>query len=102
MARGLQLARGLHVIGGRQFGAAEENSLMTHTRSTRTGPVWNHARNEPAVEQPSLWGWAISWNPDDGRWYVDWPDDRGTRITFRERRNLVQWTRKNPLNTHNP
>jgi len=42
---------------------------------------------EPAVVQPSVNGWAISWNPDDGRWYVEVPGAPWTAVaTFKDRR----------------
>jgi hypothetical protein len=57
--------------------------------TTKTRAVMNG--NEPAVIQPSINGWTISWNPDDNRWYVQSGDD--VRATFRERRNAVQYAR---------
>jgi hypothetical protein len=50
--------------------------------------------HEPAVRQPPLNGWDMSWNPDDGRWYVSEPVNLITRATFRELRNAAQFARK--------
>lgn len=60
---------------------------MNQTPKTR--PVMNG--DEPAVIQPSVNGWAISWNPDDDRWYVSHMND--TRATFKERQNALHWAR---------
>jgi hypothetical protein len=60
----------------------------------RIYPVMNG--NEPAITQPPMNGWDISWNPDDNRWYVC-GNDAVTVATFKERRNAMQYAR-----THNP
>jgi len=62
----------------------------------KTRPVMNG--NEPAIEQAPVHGWAMSWNPDDGRWYVERPDAPGVAVaTFKDRRNAIQYAR-----THTP
>jgi hypothetical protein len=49
---------------------------------------------EPAVDQPDVNGWAISWNPDDGRWYIERPNVRGPAVaTFKDRRNAVRYAK---------
>jgi hypothetical protein len=53
-------------------------------------PIWN--KTEPAVEQPPINGWAISWNPDDSHWYVTAPD--GETRSYSALRNAVQFARK--------
>ena len=53
--------------------------------------VWNG--NEPAVIQNPLNGWNMSWNPDDGRYYMEYPD--GTAAgTFKDWRNAVQFAKR--------
>ena len=51
------------------------------------------ANGEPAVDQGQLNGWWISWNPDDGRWYVSERDDGVASATFGEMRNARRWAR---------
>lgn len=58
----------------------------------KTSAVLNDA--EPAVSQPRVNGWNISWNPDDQRWYVCAADDGIAAATFRERRNAIQYAKK--------
>ena len=71
--------------------------MHTETKKTyrhKTYPVMNG--NEPAVLQPSANGWQISWNPDDGRWYVEHPNERGVAVaTFKDRRNAIQYAKTN-------
>ncbi len=58
----------------------------------KTGPTMNGS--EPAINQPAVNGWAISWNPDDDRWYVERPDALGVAVaTFKDRRNAIQYAR---------
>lgn len=52
----------------------------------------------PTVNQPACNGWDISYNPDDGRWYVckpdaDWPGELVTVATFKKRRNAMTYAR---------
>ena len=58
---------------------------------------WRNPRTgEPYVQQPDENGWGISWNPDDGRWYVHRPDG-DVVATFAERRNAVQYARSHTV-----
>jgi hypothetical protein len=58
----------------------------------KTYPVMNGS--EPAIVQPCVNGWSISWNPDDGRWYVEIPGEpRAVVATFKERHNAMQYAR---------
>lgn len=58
----------------------------------KTYPVMNGT--EPSVVQPCVNGWPISWNPDDGRWYVEAPDTPVVAVaTFKDRRNAMQYAR---------
>ena len=54
----------------------------------------------PTVRQPDVNGWNISYNPDDGRWYVA-RHVRGDELEFvanyAERRNALAYAR-----THQP
>lgn len=56
----------------------------------------------PAVRQPPVNGWDISYNPDDGRWYVARPV-RGGELEFvadyAERRNAVAYARGHEVPT---
>ena len=63
-------------------------------KNARTFPVMNG--NEPAVIQPSVNGWQMSWNPDDGRWYVEDRNDVAV-ATFKDRRNAIQYAKKHKL-----
>ncbi len=71
--------------------------MPAETRKThhdKTYPVMNG--NEPSILQPSVNGWQMSWNPDDGRWYVEYPNANGVAIaTFKERRNAIRYARIN-------
>ena len=74
--------------------------MHTETKKTyhhKTYPVMNG--NEPAVLQPPVNGWQISWNPDDGRWYVEHQNAHGVAVaTFKDRRNAIQYAKtNNPL-----
>lgn len=54
----------------------------------------------PTVRQPSVNGWDISYNPDDGRWYVARivrNDELEFVANYAERRNALAYARK-----HNP
>ena len=54
----------------------------------------------PTVSQPSVNGWDISYNPDDGRWYVARTvrdDELEFRANYAERRNALTYAR-----THQP
>ena len=46
---------------------------------------------EPAVDQGMIHGLRVTWNPDDGRFYVEGPD--GVH-TFDLWRNAVQYCRR--------
>ena len=48
------------------------------------------ATGEPYVHQPDENGWQVSWNPDDGRWYIH-DNNWDTVATFADRRNAVQY-----------
>lgn len=52
---------------------------------------------EPCVTQGDCAGWGISWNPDDGRWYVNHPRTGETMTHQKYLRNAVQWCRKNKV-----
>lgn len=44
--------------------------------------------SEPLVDQGEHYGWRITWNPDDGKFYV------GKRVrVFKEWRNAIQYAR---------
>jgi len=59
----------------------------------KTYPTMNGT--EPAIVQPCVNGWPISWNPDDGRWYVEVPGASGIAVaTFKDRRNAMQYARQ--------
>ena len=66
--------------------------MRTHPTKTLSGGI--------AVRQPAVNGWDISYNPDDGRWYVA-RRVRGDELefvaNFAERRNALQYAK-----THNP
>lgn len=50
-----------------------------------------------AVRQPSVNGWDISYNPDDGRWYVARTvrnDELEFVANYAERRNALAYARK--------
>lgn len=47
---------------------------MQFTRRNRTIPFEMNG-NEPAVDQETINGWPISWNPDDNRFYVEIPEE---------------------------
>lgn len=47
---------------------------------------------EPAVTQPTVNGHPMSWNPDDGRFYVHGADGE-VMATFRDWRNAVRFAR---------
>lgn len=52
---------------------------------------------EPAITQPVVSGWQLSWNPDDGRYYVEAPDDPSeVKGDFREFRNAVYYAKTHP------
>jgi hypothetical protein len=53
---------------------------------------WNERLNEPAVDQGIENGWHLSWNPDDGRFYVGGEHGIAT-ATFKEWRNAVRYAR---------
>ena len=47
--------------------------------------LWN-SEHQPAIDQEGLNGFELSWNPDDGRFYVHDRNEYGnleTRATFR-------------------
>ena len=45
--------------------------------------------DEPAVEQHECNGYQISWNPDDGRFYIQ--QGENYLGSFKELRNARQW-----------
>ena len=54
---------------------------------------WNTNLNEPEVDQGVENGWYLSWNPDDGRFYVS-ADENGVAVaTFKEWSNAVYYAR---------
>ncbi len=54
---------------------------------------WGTGEREPCVEQPSVNGWDMSWNPDDNMYYICHPTT-GDCMTRRSLwRNAVQWAR---------
>ncbi len=50
---------------------------------------------EPAVDQGEHYGFRLSWNPDDNRYYVE--STLGATATFAEWRNAVQYARRNQI-----
>lgn len=54
---------------------------------------WNKTQNEPNVDQGILNGWHLSWNPDDGRFYVG--DEGGIGVaTFKRWTNAVYYAKR--------
>jgi hypothetical protein len=53
---------------------------------------WNTNRIEPEVDQGIVNGWHLSWNPDDGRFYVGDEDGVGV-ATFKQWNNAVYYAR---------
>lgn len=49
-----------------------------------------------AVEQGNVNDWAISYNPDDGRYYVEHPCG-DFPANFKELRNARQWAKKHKV-----
>ena len=70
-----------------------EAHMIQRTKATMNP----HRAGEPAIRQPSVNGWDISWNPDDGKWYVSHPDTLEAVGIYKERRNALAYARK-----HNP
>jgi hypothetical protein len=68
-------------------------TLTSHEVFVKTYPVM--VGGEPAIVQPSVNGWHITWNPDDGRWYVSARPD-GVGPSFKERRNAIQYAKRRP------
>ena len=66
--------------------------------TTRTKPVMNpHRPDEPAIRQPPVAGWDISWEPPmPGLWHVADPDTGESVKIYAERRNALAWARRNP------
>ena len=54
-------------------------------------------RGEPTIDQGTENGWFLSWNPDDGRFYVSEEPIGWNARMFHEFRNAVQYAR-----THQP
>lgn len=48
--------------------------------------------SEPDVDQGIHYGWPISWNPDDGKFYVGGIGNRRARV-FARWSNAVQYAR---------
>ena len=60
-----------------------------------------HADGTPRVKQPTESGWDVSYNPDNGRWYIAYPDPEhpGEMIGHRDysnRGNAVAYARRHP------
>ena len=53
--------------------------------------------DEPAIEQPDRNGWNISWNPDNGMFYVTHPTTGETVRMYRNRNNAMYWADRNPV-----
>lgn len=52
-------------------------------------------KGEPCVDQGMVYGNHVTWNPDDGLFYVHvGQDELTTRGRFAEWRNAVQYARK--------
>lgn len=63
----------------------------------RTKPRMNpHRHDEPAVRQPPVAGWDISYNPETAEWHVDDPATGNSARIFGDRRNALAWARRNP------
>ena len=63
----------------------------------RTKALMNpHRPGEPAVRQPPVAGWDISYNPEEKTWHVDDPITAVSVRTYADRRNALAWARKNP------
>jgi len=62
---------------------------------TRHYLAWNTSLNEPEVNQGTINGWHLSWNPDDNRFYVS-ENEGGSLVkaTFKDWKNAVQYARK--------
>jgi hypothetical protein len=61
---------------------------------------WNKSRDEPEVDQGIVNGWYLSWNPDDGRFYVG--DEYGiATATFKEWKNAVRYARTHQRKVRN-
>ena len=50
---------------------------------------------EPAIDQPVVNGWKLSWNPDDGMYYCNGGEKK--HPSFKEFRNAVYYAK-----THKP
>ena len=48
---------------------------------------------DPSVDQGQHFGWFVTWNPDDGRFYVSEADDGVATATFKDWRNARQYCR---------
>jgi hypothetical protein len=53
--------------------------------------LWDHARNEPFVNQGTLHGWELSWNPDDNKFYLT--KDNWRTAIYKAWRNVIQHAR---------
>ena len=63
----------------------------------RGGVLRLEADGRIAIQQETVNGWPISWNPDDGRFYVhNLDEDQTTAGTFTLLRNARYWAK-----THN-
>lgn len=60
---------------------------MTHGVS-----VIKTASGEPVVDQQVLYGWTITWNPDDEMFHAE-RGDGTSAARFRSLRNMVQYAR---------
>lgn len=47
----------------------------------------------PLVDQHVINGWVVTWNPDDGRYYVDRRGEAGDSRVFKEFRNAVYYAK---------
>ncbi len=57
----------------------------------RTYAVMNG--NELAIDQGIVNGWHVSFNPDDGRWYVAITDNGLASATFATRSNAMYYAK---------
>lgn len=54
--------------------------------------------DEPAVRQPDVNGWEISYNPDNKRWYVHHPTNEDFGRNYAHQRNAVYYARTHNIN----
>lgn len=61
-------------------------ALKLHTRTVMCD-------NEPAVRQPDVNGWQVSYNPDDARWYINHPTNEDFVRHYKDQRNALYFAR---------